>query len=59
MDFDVTFREWPSRAAMLKTIEMQGRRESSSHDWHDWSKSRYLSRFLKPAGLPPCVPSRA
>ena len=56
MDFDVTFREWPSRAAMLKTIEMQGRRESSSHDWKDWSRSRYAmaKRTNFDLGICPC-----
>ena len=33
MDMDVTFQEWPSRAAMLKTVEMQGRGPSKSTHW--------------------------
>jgi hypothetical protein len=32
-DFDVTFQTWPNRAAMLKTIELQGRREPRGDDW--------------------------
>lgn len=32
-NFDVEFREWPSRGAMLKTIEMQRAREARSTDW--------------------------
>lgn len=33
MSWDVTFQEWPSRAAMLKTIEMQGKRAFRAGDW--------------------------
>lgn len=33
LDFDVTFQVWPSRAAMLKTIDMQGKRASRTTDW--------------------------
>lgn len=33
LDFDVTFQVWPNRASMLKTIELQGRRESRQDDW--------------------------
>lgn len=33
LGFDVVFQVWPSRAAMLKTIQMQGRRASQSRDW--------------------------
>jgi hypothetical protein len=33
LNFDVTFQVWPSRAAMLKTIQMQGRREPHPGDW--------------------------
>jgi hypothetical protein len=33
MDFDVTFQVWTSRAAMLKTIQMQEKREQRSTDW--------------------------
>ena len=31
--WDVRYQVWTSRAAMLKTIEMQGRRASRSDDW--------------------------
>lgn len=34
--WDVMFQVWPSRAAMLKTIEMQGRRAPRSDDWREW-----------------------
>ncbi len=33
LDFDVTFQVWPSRAAMLKTIDMQRRRAHRGDDW--------------------------
>ncbi len=33
MNFDVTFQVWPNRAAMLKTIELQEKRESRQDDW--------------------------
>jgi hypothetical protein len=33
MNFDVTFQVWPSREALLKTLEMQGKRERQQTDW--------------------------
>lgn len=33
MGENVTIQEWPSRGALLKTIQMQGRREHQSRDW--------------------------
>lgn len=33
LNFDVTFQVWPNRASMLKTIELQQRREPHSTDW--------------------------
>jgi hypothetical protein len=33
MNFDVIFGEFPNRSAMLKTIEMQQKRERRSTDW--------------------------
>lgn len=33
MNFDVTYQVWPNRAAMLKTIDMQDRREHRPDDW--------------------------
>lgn len=33
LDWDVRYQVWPSRAAMLKTIEMQGKRASHRGDW--------------------------
>lgn len=30
---DYVFQEWPNRASMLKTIELQGKREPRSGDW--------------------------
>ena len=33
LDMDVTYQTWPSRAAMLKTIEMQSSREPHHTDW--------------------------
>ena len=38
---DYVFQEWPSRGAMLTTIEMQGKREPRAGDWRDFSKSRW------------------
>ena len=37
---DYQFQVWPSRAAMRKSIEMQGRREPHPSDWRDWMLSR-------------------
>lgn len=33
MNFDVTFGVFPNRPAMLKTIDMQGKRERRQDDW--------------------------
>jgi hypothetical protein len=33
LDWDVRYQVWTSRAAMLKTIEMQGKRASRRDDW--------------------------
>lgn len=33
LDFDIQFQEWPSRAAMLKTLEIQGRTVPSRKHW--------------------------
>lgn len=33
LNFDVVFRVWPSRGAMLTTLRMQGRRAPTSRDW--------------------------
>jgi len=33
LDMDVTFQEWPSRAAMLKTIEMQDKAPPKATNW--------------------------
>lgn len=33
MDFDIHYQVWPNRAAMLKTIELQSRRESKPTNW--------------------------
>lgn len=33
LDFDVTFQVWPNRVSMLKTLEMQDKREHRSADW--------------------------
>lgn len=32
-DSDLTYREWPNRASMARSIRMQQRRESHSTDW--------------------------
>ena len=36
LEWDVCYQVWPSRAAMLKTIDMQGRRASHRSDWKEW-----------------------
>ena len=41
LNFDLIFRVWPSRGAMLTTIKMQERREPHATDWKDWYTSRY------------------
>ena len=33
MNFDVTFGVFPNRPAMLKTIDLQGKRELRGNDW--------------------------
>jgi hypothetical protein len=34
LNFDVTFKVWPSRVAMARSIRMQQKRESHQTDWH-------------------------
>jgi hypothetical protein len=47
---DVTFKEWPSRAAMLRMLDRQAKRASHSSDWHDYTRSHWgESRRLAPA----------
>lgn len=36
--WDVMFQVWPNRAAMLKTLELQGRRASRRDDWRPVQK---------------------
>jgi hypothetical protein len=36
ISWDVTYQVWPSRPAMLKTIEMQARRAPRQDDWREW-----------------------
>lgn len=33
LDMDITFQEWPSRAAMLKTMEMQDHSPPRATHW--------------------------
>lgn len=33
MDFDVEFKEWPSRESMMKVIRQQEQREHRRNDW--------------------------
>ena len=47
MNFDVYFQEWPNRAALLKTIEIQGRSAPHPTHWRDWQTSRYAIRAAK------------
>lgn len=48
MNFDVTWQVWPSREAMLKTVQMQQRREPRPDDWHP-----YKARASNPARRQP------
>jgi hypothetical protein len=34
MNFDVTFKVWPARSALVRTIRMQEKRELRQDDWH-------------------------
>jgi hypothetical protein len=45
MNFDITFKEWPSRGAMLTTVQMQERSDSHLPKWKDWLKSRMGERW--------------
>lgn len=47
---DITFREWPSRGAMLESIRMQGRRIRRSNDWIDWLTSSMAARLCSCEG---------
>ena len=49
--FDVTYREWPSRGALLKTIEMQANRARKGTDWCEW-KPRKRSDQLSTESSP-------
>lgn len=41
LDGKVVFQEWPNRQAMLKTIQLQGRREWRNGDWRPYVKPNY------------------
>jgi hypothetical protein len=41
LEWDVRYQVWPSRAAMLKTIDMQGNRAPHRLDWRP-CKPEYL-----------------
>jgi hypothetical protein len=34
-DWDIVYQVWPNRAAMLKTIELQGKRAPHHADWRE------------------------
>lgn len=36
LSWEVRYQVWPSRAAMLKTIDMQSRRAPRQDDWREW-----------------------
>ena len=42
MNFDVTFQVWPSRAAMLKSIDMQRRGEPRPDHWRPCVKPEWM-----------------
>ena len=33
MNFDVTFKVWPNRASLVKTLDMQSKRATQFNDW--------------------------
>ena len=33
MNFDVTFKVWPNRASLIKTLDMQSKRANQFNDW--------------------------
>ena len=47
---DITYREWPSREAMLASIWMQGRRVARSTDWIDWFKCNMAAKLCSCEG---------
>ena len=42
----ITFREWPNRTSMLKTLELQDKREHRQGDWSE-CKSDYLKGSMR------------
>lgn len=37
LNFDIVVQEWPNRAALLKSIEMQSRGEPCATHWRDFA----------------------
>jgi hypothetical protein len=46
LSFDIIYREWPSRGAMLTTLDMQGKHEPHPGDWRDWMKTPMAKKLL-------------
>ena len=44
MEFDLIFRVWPNRASLLKTLELQSKRELRWDDWRAWNRSAMAKR---------------
>ena len=40
MNFDVTFKVWPSSGALKKTLELQRQREARYDDWHPCQREK-------------------
>lgn len=50
-EWDVHYQVWTSRAAMLKTIDMQGRSAPHRLHWREW-KPRHAPPPHTPGGFP-------
>lgn len=46
LDWDIRYQVWPSRAAMLKTIDMQGKRAPHRSDWRAWKAPALPNPFV-------------
>lgn len=45
-EWDYMYQVWPSREAMLKTIELQQKKASNKLQWRDWKTSNLGRRIL-------------
>jgi hypothetical protein len=44
-EWDYYFQVWPTRAALLKALDTQGRRPAHRLDWKDWLTSNIAKRL--------------